>query len=780
VTAPTDAPAPPPDRATRLLAAVVRRRGAILLAYAALVPLAVWLALRIPTEGALDRLMVPSDPDFAATRAFQRIFPEPQTVLLILEADDPWSPEALARLDRAKAAVGEVPGVGAFTVLDALRRSRPGASPAELRALATGTRVFRQQALLGDRFLTVVAGLEAKDAAARDRALAGIDAALERSGAGRVRKVGSPYVSAWLERQSASASARAMPIFAVLLLGVTLFLYRSGRALLAFVLALGAAVVLALAAGKLLGFSFTIVSSLVPLTVLVTTLATLVYLHSRFVDRPAGLPLEAHHPAALRNKLLPVTASAFAAAAGFAALSVSEIRPVRELGIWTAVGVGIAWVVAYTLFPALQRALGAPTRAVPERAEGGGGRAAGIYERLAQAIPPFTYRHRWPLVAGALAVSAAGVVALFGFPGALAPMSVRVDSLTYFDPASPVRQDLTWFRRNVTDLNVARVWIHLAAPSATDPEVLLAVDRLTDAIGAMPNVTGVTGPTTPLRMRRYLAGRGEALPRDPEGFAAAAADLEALLLTETGLRGFVDVNGLADLQVTVLFEQGDARGYAELAGRVRAAWEELRAAHPALAGSELRLVGEALLQEKLGVSLVPTLAESFVITVVLIFSVFLLLFRSGVERLLALIPSLFALLATFLGMRLLAVPLNVATIIIATTVLGTTENDQIHFFHHMHERAGRGMEERIRHALRVSGEAIVFATLINAAGFLGLAASTFPPLRQFGVMTAAAFLLALVADFTALPAALWIASGERPAPVCQPPAGAPRRERHLD
>ena len=198
-----------------------------------------------------------------------------------------------------------------------------------------------------------------------------------------------------------------------------------------------------------------------------------------------------------------------------------------------------------------------------------------------------------------------------------------------------------------------------------------------------------------------------------------------------------------------------------MAGRVRAAWNDVSASAPALRRAEMRVVGESLLQEKVGASLVPTLAESFVLTVVLILTVFLFLFRSGVERLLALIPSLFALLATFLGMRLLHVPLNVATIIIATTVLGATENDQIHFFHHMHERAGAGVEERMRHALRVSGPAIVFATLINAAGFLGLATSSFPPLRQFGIMAAAAFLLALVADFTALPAALWIASRER-------------------
>jgi hypothetical protein len=113
-------------------------------------------------------------------------------------------------------------------------------------------------------------------------------------------------------------------------------------------------------------------------------------------------------------------------------------------------------------------------------------------------------------------------------------------------------------------------------------------------------------------------------------------------------------------------------------------------------------------------------------------------------------------------MRLTGTPLNVATILIATTVLGTTENVQIHFFHHLHEGEGGGLDGALRHALRVSGRAIVFATLINAAGFLGLSFSSFPPLRQFGVITAAAFLLAMVADFTALPASLWITRRERP------------------
>ena len=68
----------------------------------------------------------------------------------------------------------------------------------------------------------------------------------------------------------------------------------------------------------------------------------------------------------------------------------------------------------------------------------------------------------------------------------------------------------------------------------------------------------------------------------------------------------------------------------------------------------------------------------------------------------------------------------------------------------------------LRHALRIAGSAIFFATLVNAGGFLALALSDLPPMRQFGSLTAIAFALSMLADFTALPAALWIVFKARP------------------
>jgi predicted RND superfamily exporter protein len=766
-------------RLERVFRTIVALRGPILVLYALLVPVAAWLAAGVPSQGAIDRLVVPDDPDLLATREFQRVFPERPLVVLLLEADDPFDPRVLAEAGALEAALRALPGVAPVSILDAYARARPGPAPpadraaAEaLRRFATGTNFFRRQGLVGDGFLGVVVAFDAATPAARDAALARIDAAVDgapRHAIRSVRRVGGPYLEAWIERESREASRRHFPVFGILVVAVALFLYRSARALLAILLTLAAAVALAAGVGRLLGFSFTVVSAIVPLTVMVTTLASLVYLHSRFVDQPEGVPVDAHQLAALADKFLPVTASSAAAVSGFAALAVSRIRPIREMGLWTATGLAIAWVVAFTLFPALQRALRTPTRRTVEI-------RARLYDRLAGALPAFTFRWRWPLVAGALGLAAAGLVALAGIPGRLAPMGVGLDVLRYVDPSLPIHEDMRFFRNHVSGLNVARLWVRTPPGAVTDPEVLRALDRFTSRVEAVPGVSSVIGPTSLLRLRRYAAGEREALPQEPAAFAAAVADLEQLLLTEPELRAFVDVGTLANAQLTVVFERGDGPGVAALARAAREAWDRTAAEGPALRGAELRVVGESILAGKVGASLVPTLTESFAITAVLVFAAFLAVFRSASARLLAMIPSLFAILVTFLAMRLAGASLDVATILIATTVLGTTENDQIHFFHHLHEGEDGGLEGALRHTLRVSGRPIVFATFINAAGFLALALSSFPPLRQFGIVTAGAFLLAMLADFTALPAALWIARREAPgsaAPGCRAPQGAP-------
>ncbi|HYB66078.1 MAG TPA: MMPL family transporter [Steroidobacteraceae bacterium] len=767
--------APASPGALRIFRRIVQLRGWIALSFLLLTIAGAFGALRVPDDLAIEHLMVPGDPIARATRDFERLFPTGEQALLVLEAPDPLSPAVLGAADELENALARIPGVAPHSLLTLYRLAIPGApvsaaQTARLRAFAAGTGLFRRAGLLGDHYLGIALELRVHSPAERDRALAAIDAQLRplearSSPFTAVRRVGSPWLDAWLERQTGLATKRFMPLFGVFLLGLVLIVYRSWRTLAAVVLTLAAVVASAMGLGDLLGFSHTVVSALVPLTVMVTTTATLVYIQSRYLDPSGAATGLEHHARALADKFLPCTASILATAVGFAALAVSDIRPVREMGLWTASGLLVAWIASFTFFPALQSLLQVPAVRAARTP------AAAWFASFAAALVPLTRRYRWVLVAGAIAVMAAGAAALFGIPGRIAPLPLETDALSYVNPRERVAQDTRRFRQ-LSGLDVVELWLQTTPGRALDPDFLRAVDGLSEYLERDPRITAVDGPTSVLRWARYVQSRSDELPSAPAAWPKLAADLEQILLTEPGARGYVDLGSLASVRLSV-------RGRAELFGGpgamrafVEHSFAQLRSHEAALGPVSAQAVGQGVLAAQISEHLVPTLTESFALTASVIFVAFLFVFRSPAGRLMAMIPSLFAILAVFLVMRASGIPLNIATILIGSTVLGATENDQIHFFYHFQQGRSNGSTAvALHHALIVAGRPILFATLINASGFLALALSDLPPMRQFGIVTSTAFVLALVADFTALPGALWILS-RRARNAAENPAGS--------
>jgi predicted RND superfamily exporter protein len=751
-------------RIVELFLRILRARAVIVGVFLLLTVAGIAGALRIPTDPAIDRLIVAGDPAAQATIDFERIFPEAEQALLMLEAPDPLNPAALRGADQLERALDAIPHVAAHSLLTLYFRSAAPAAISDadaehLRTFATGTTLFRRAGLLGPHFLGIALDLQVASPAERDRALVAIDAlVLPLAKAGQpftaIGRVGTPWLDAWLERQTGASTKKFMPLFGVFLMTLVFIVYRSWRALSAIVLTLGAVVAMAVGLGDLLGFANTVVSTLVPLTVMVTTTATLVYLHSRYMEPDALDPLE-HHARALANKFLPCTASMFATAVGFAALAVSEIRPVREMGLWTACGLIIAWVGCFTLFPALQSLFKAPKRSA---AATDGAWFVGFVDRLV----PATRRFRWFLVAGALVMMLCGGVALFGFPGKLAPLKLETDALTYVNAREPVAEDTRRFEES-NGLDVVDLWLQTKPGHALDPDFLHGVELLSRRLEQHPGVNAVDGPTTVLRWARYIQSGVDQLPTAPADWPKLAADLEQMLLTQPGARNYVDVADLSSVRLSI-------RGRGELfigpPGAMRRfveqTWSDAQASDPSLRDVHGQLAGKGVLSGKITERLLPTLTQSFMLTASVIFLAFLVVFRSPSARLMTMIPSFFAILSVFIVMRVAGIPLNIATILIGSTVLGATENDQVHFFYHLQEgRSSGSTAGALRHALLTAGRPILFATLINASGFLALALSDLPPMRQFGIVSASAFVLALIADFTALPAALWILSRDK-------------------
>jgi predicted RND superfamily exporter protein len=299
--------------------------------------------------------------------------------------------------------------------------------------------------------------------------------------------------------------------------------------------------------------------------------------------------------------------------------------------------------------------------------------------------------------------------------------------------------------------------------------MLTGLHHFEQALAADPEVGAALGLASVVRLMRYAADGTDAWPDDEDALEDLAGTLEMVMMQRPEMvRGFVDRSG-SQTQITVLSHATEHEGYQRLHGRIDHHWQEAVESHPALAGLELRIVGLGPLQAKMSQSLVPTLVESFAITAAIIFVTFLIVFRSGAARIMTMVPSLFAILVMFLTLRCVGLGLNIATILIATTVLGTSENDQIHFFYHYLEgKKDSTVSKALSHTFLISGRAIFFATIINAGGFIAFAVGELRPMAQFGTFTALALLLSMLADFTALPAALWILSRERPEPAAQP------------
>lgn len=741
---------------------VLRARLWIVGAFVLLTAAGIYGALRLPTDSAIDRLIVPDDPVARATAEFERVFPEGDQALLMLEAPDPLSPDTLRAADHLEHELSKIAHVEPHSLITLFSHGTQkgeitDSQAQQLRKFATGTKLFRRAGLLGDNYIGIALELRVNSPAERNTVLAAIDAlVLPLDKAGKpftaVRRVGSPWLDAWLESQTGSATKRSMPLFGIFLMTLVVLVYRSWRVLLAVILTLGAVVAMAVGQAYIFGWTNTVVSALVPLTVMVTTTATLVYLHSRFMEPDDAPTLLEHHARALTNKFLPSTASMFATAVGFAALAVSDIRPVREMGVWTACGLVIAWVGCFTLFPALQSLLKTPVRT--ERASAGT-----VFPRFVDFLVPATDRYRWLFVVGALLLMLCGAAALFGIPGKVPPLSLETDALTYVNPKERVAQDTRRFQDS-NGLDVMDLWVQTPPGHALDPEFLRAIYLLTQRLEKSQGITAVDGPTSVLTWERYIESGSDQLPTDAAAWPKLAEDLEQITLTEPGARSYIDVKDLASVRL-------DIRGRGEYFGRhgsieafLKKTWAEVQASEPALREARGRLVGKGVVSGEITTRLLPTLTESFALTASVIFTAFLLVFRSPSARLMTMIPSVFAILSVFIVMRLVGIPLNIATILIGSTVLGATENDQIHFFYHYHEglEMNGSTATALRHAMLIAGRPILFATLINASGFLALALSDLPPMRQFGIVSSSAFVLALLADFTALPGALWILS----------------------
>ncbi|WP_370390258.1 RND family transporter [uncultured Winogradskyella sp.] len=123
---------------------------------------------------------------------------------------------------------------------------------------------------------------------------------------------------------------------------------------------------------------------------------------------------------------------------------------------------------------------------------------------------------------------------------------------------------------------------------------------------------------------------------------------------------------------------------------------------------------------------------------------------------LVLIPNILPLALLAIVMSLLGIPLDVSTAMITPIMLGIAMDDTIHLvYKYRRSKVIKGSSQyRIDKAMHYTGSALFSTTIALFAGFLIIASSAVPSVRDFGLLCAVTVAIALITDIIYLPALL--------------------------
>jgi len=156
-------------------------------------------------------------------------------------------------------------------------------------------------------------------------------------------------------------------------------------------------------------------------------------------------------------------------------------------------------------------------------------------------------------------------------------------------------------------------------------------------------------------------------------------------------------------------------------------------------------------------NMLQSLFESQILTlgvvVLMLFAMFLLLFKSFKIALIALAPNLLAIGAVLGFMGWMNIPLDMMTITIAAISIGIAVDNTIHYIYRFNNefKIGQNYIKTMHYCHGSIGHAMYYTSVTIIIGFSILALSNFLPTIYFGLLTGLAMLIALLAALTLLP-----------------------------
>ena len=482
---------------------------------------------------------------------------------------------------------------------------------------------------------------------------------------------------------------------------------------------------------------------LLPSIMFVVAMSDVVHILTRYIEElRAGLPRLEALKTTLREVGLATFLTSLTTAVGFLTLFTASIRPIREFGLYTAIGVFVAFLLAFSLLPAILILIEKPPVVDNEK-----NRRRWMH-LLMNAFNVILNHYRTIFYVFLLVI----VAALIG----ISKIEINTFLLEDISDDDPLREEFNFFDNRFGGYRPLEIAIQVKDTSRNifDWEILEQLDKVETYLVDEYEARNIISPLQAVKSLNQAVNGGLAvhyqLPDDLNGQKKIRKNLRYLKRNTEELKLF------ADDYTTSRFSGKIKDIGSKMSLERNARLEQFIRSNVDSSLVALKITGTSLLIDKNNQYLTQNMMEGLGIAFLVIAVIVALLFRSLRMIIIVLIPNVIPLIVVAAIMGYFGITLKLSTSIIFTIAFGIAVDDTIHFISKLKLELDKG--KSLLYALKrtyiSTGKAIIVTTIILAGGFLTLILSSFGGTYYTGLLVSLTLVLAVLADLTLLPALL--------------------------
>jgi uncharacterized protein len=421
-------------------------------------------------------------------------------------------------------------------------------------------------------------------------------------------------------------------------------------------------------------------------------------------------------------------------AIGFASLLSSTVVPMQKFGMYTAIGVILAYLITITFLPASLR-LSRKRRVVDEKS---GSFYPFIHNWLTRLAALNRLHYRNVLIGGILFTG----FFLFGL------QSLDVNGRIFDDIGedTQIMKDSRFFADEIAPQFPLEFIVDSGEPDGgITASMMEKAYQLEQELLKFPEIGRVAGLHTLIReVHRVMNGETNQLPGSDPAVAQYILLLEVNESDE--LYRFVDFE-YRKIRITAFTEDAGSKRINEIRDEIEPIIAQL------FTDDDVTITGTTILSADLTEKIVYSLFWSILLALSAITLIMVMLFRNIHLIIIALVPNLIPLIVVGGIMGFMNVDIKPSTAVIFTIALGIAVDDSIHYLARF--RIEYLKRKAVFPALTATtirtGRAIIITSLILIAGFGTLITSAFTSTAMMGILVCSTIFAALIADLFILP-----------------------------